>query len=420
MNILDIPESAYIHNNEVSQFTYIQVPMDLIKEECFANVSGNAKLLYGLLLNRTGLSLQNGWIDERGRVYINFSVKELMDEFRISESTAVRLFSELSNIVVIGKKTVKSKNKSEEDKEVDVYFGLIEKVRVLNKSSRIYVHKVSEVKKFIDVLNGKTESDVQYEPVDDILNRKTSGRFVQKLEENISEMAETEVQSDMKVPSGQIWQDGTFKNELTENSDMTSRSGQKRHLDNVRDELAEHSDVTDSTGQNWHEKNNKNNYTYPNNNYPIKSIPRELAEKREEEERKMMDLITVTREIIKDSIDYEYLEEDSRFEKEMLDNLIELMVEACVFPNLVRMDGNIVPQSLVQSRFEKYDYSSMVSVLLKLSNLGLDVHYPKSYYLSVLYNEPLTVHTEYGMRARYDMTHPDANEFRPDRRGTNV
>ena len=39
-----VPETAYIHNNEVSQFTYIQVPMDLIKGKCFSNISGRERL----------------------------------------------------------------------------------------------------------------------------------------------------------------------------------------------------------------------------------------------------------------------------------------------------------------------------------------------------------------------------------------
>ena len=41
-------------------------------------LSTDAKVLYGLMLDRMGLSLRNGWFDEEGRVYIYFSVEKIM------------------------------------------------------------------------------------------------------------------------------------------------------------------------------------------------------------------------------------------------------------------------------------------------------------------------------------------------------
>ena len=70
MGKINIPESAYFHGDEINQFIHIQVPMDLIVSDCFMNLSGDAKILYGLLLNRTGLSIRNGWEDDKGRTFI--------------------------------------------------------------------------------------------------------------------------------------------------------------------------------------------------------------------------------------------------------------------------------------------------------------------------------------------------------------
>ena len=139
MNNYVIPENAYIHANELSQFIYVQVPMNLITSKIFSKISGDAKILYGLLLNRTGLSVVNGWNDDKGRTYINYTIEDIMAEMHISHTKASRLFSELTNMVVVGT----------DEKEQDVWFGLIEKIRVQNKPSRIYVHKVETVEQII-------------------------------------------------------------------------------------------------------------------------------------------------------------------------------------------------------------------------------------------------------------------------------
>lgn len=55
-----IPERFYFHGNEIEQFIHIQVPIALIKDKMFKGISTDAKLLYGLLLNRTGLCRENG------------------------------------------------------------------------------------------------------------------------------------------------------------------------------------------------------------------------------------------------------------------------------------------------------------------------------------------------------------------------
>ena len=50
----------------------------LFTDDRFWNVSTDAKLLYGILLDRMNLSAKNGWLDENGRVYIIFTLEETM------------------------------------------------------------------------------------------------------------------------------------------------------------------------------------------------------------------------------------------------------------------------------------------------------------------------------------------------------
>ena len=46
------------------------MPKILFRDIKFKNLSTDAKTLYGILLDRMGLSVKNGWLDEQGRVYI--------------------------------------------------------------------------------------------------------------------------------------------------------------------------------------------------------------------------------------------------------------------------------------------------------------------------------------------------------------
>ena len=60
-------------------FSYFRVPQILFRDIKFKDLSTDAKTLYGILLDRMGLSVKNGWLDEQGRVYIIFSVQEVID-----------------------------------------------------------------------------------------------------------------------------------------------------------------------------------------------------------------------------------------------------------------------------------------------------------------------------------------------------
>ena len=63
----------YFYGAEADQFSFYRIPKVLFTEERFKSISAEAKVLYGLLLDRMSLSARNGWLDDEGRVYIIFS-----------------------------------------------------------------------------------------------------------------------------------------------------------------------------------------------------------------------------------------------------------------------------------------------------------------------------------------------------------
>jgi len=124
-----VMEFDYFYGQQAEQFSFYRIPKMLFTEDRFWNVSTDAKLLYGILLDRMNLSARNGWMDEKGRVYIIFTIEEIMTALNCGDNKATKLLSELE------KKC-----------------GLIERKRQgLGKPNLIYVKNfVSDVDTFVE------------------------------------------------------------------------------------------------------------------------------------------------------------------------------------------------------------------------------------------------------------------------------
>lgn len=66
-----------------------------MSEKDFQHVSAEAKLLYGLLLDRMDLSVKSGWHDKMGRVYIYFTLAEIQENLNCGHDKATKLLVEL-------------------------------------------------------------------------------------------------------------------------------------------------------------------------------------------------------------------------------------------------------------------------------------------------------------------------------------
>ena len=111
----------YFYGQSGEMFSYFRVPKILFRNIKFKDLSTDAKTLYGILLDRMGLSVKNGWLDEQGRVYIIFPVQEVMDALGCADNKATKLFRELEK------------------------FGLIERTRRgLGKPNLIYVKNFAD------------------------------------------------------------------------------------------------------------------------------------------------------------------------------------------------------------------------------------------------------------------------------------
>ena len=94
----------HFYGQSGEMFSYFRVPKILFRDIKFKDLSTDAKTLYGILLDRMGLSVKNGWLDEQGRVYIIFPVQEVMDALGCADNKATKHFRELENAGLVERK----------------------------------------------------------------------------------------------------------------------------------------------------------------------------------------------------------------------------------------------------------------------------------------------------------------------------
>lgn len=85
----------YFYGTQAEQFSFYRIPKALFTEPNFRELSTDAKVLYGILLDRMSLSLKNQWLDAQNKVYIIFTVEEIMDALNCANQKATRLMVEL-------------------------------------------------------------------------------------------------------------------------------------------------------------------------------------------------------------------------------------------------------------------------------------------------------------------------------------
>ena len=130
----------YFYPEQAEQFAFFRIPKILFRDKRFKNISTDAKVLYGLMLDRVSLSVKNKWIDDKERIYIIFTLEEIMEELDCANQKATKLVVELENKA-----------------------GLIERKRQgLGKPTLIYV------KNFSSEITGESQNAVKEDSTDNL------------------------------------------------------------------------------------------------------------------------------------------------------------------------------------------------------------------------------------------------------------
>lgn len=358
----------YFRGMEAEQYSFYRVPKVLFTAECFRTLSCEAKVLYGLLLDRMSLSIKNRWFDEEDRVYIVFTVEEIAELLNCGTQKAVKLLKEL---------------------DMEKGIGLIEKRRLgLGKPNVIYV------KNFMVKDCPETKQDEkQRENAENTLNCENHNSRV--VETTIQEFPESQFKNDENHNSGvvkttiQEFPESQFKND----ENHTSGIVKIKTLEFPKSQ-SNNTDInkTDYSNTDLSETDISETDTIKSN----------LISSEGEERLDGIDVIekmNTYRELIRENIDYQY------HAGEDVDELVELMVEVMMMPDdsILRIAGVDKPVALVKNRFMKLNFTHIEYVLFCLHRNTSKVGNIKAYLLTTLYNASLTISNFYQAEVNHDM-----------------
>ena len=339
----EILQLDYYYGIEAEQFSFYRVPRLLIKDERFKKLSSDAKLLYGLMLDRMSLSIKNKWFDDNNRAYIIYTINSIMEDLGCGKEKAVKVLAELDNTKGI---------------------GLVEKVRRgLGKPDIIYVKNFAS-------LEGN-------------LDKKEAVNIDKTTEVGKSDFRKSENQTS---GSRKIGLQEVGRSDLKKSENQTFRSSE-----------IETQEVGESNPN--YTKYNKTDLNYIEESY-INPIIQSGSEKND-----VIDDVQKCIELIKENISYNHhMKYDSYGEKELYDELFQVICEVvCVRRPTIRVAGEEYPYELVKSRFLKLESSHLEYVIECMKNTATKITNIKAYMITALYNATTTINHFYQQEVNHDM-----------------
>ena len=349
----EILQLDYYYGIEAEQFSFYRVPRLLIKDERFKKLSSDAKLLYGLMLDRMSLSMKNEWFDDENRAYIIYTIDSIMEDLGCAKEKAVKVLAELDSVKGI---------------------GLVEKVRRgLGKPDIIYVKNFTSISEQMD----------EKEPANaDKITEVGKSNF-KKSENRTSGSQKTELQ-EVRKPN--------FRKSENQTSGSSKIEPQ---------EVGESNPNYTNYNQTYMNQTNSNqteeSYINPFNQS-------ETAELKDD----AIDMRNTTQSyinLIKDNISYDHhMKYDGYGKRDLYDELFQVICEVvCVNRKTVRISGEDYPYELVKSRFLKLDSSHLEYVIGCMQNTTTKITNIKAYMITALYNAPSTINHFYQQEVQHDM-----------------
>ena len=143
---------------------------------------------------------------------------------------------------------------------------------------------------------------------------------------------------------------------------------------------------------------------------PILSPPSPLEDgaaeppERNGKEAATQSAVAIYREIIMDNIEYSHLVQNTRLDRELLDEIVDLLVETvCSARKTIRVAGDDYPAELVKAKLMKLNSSHIEFVFDYISKKTTEIRNIKKYLLAMLFNAPSTINGYYAALVAHDM-----------------
>lgn len=85
-------------------FAFYRTPKAFFQSDEYKDLSAEAKILYGILLDRVSLSAMNEWKDEAGRVFIYCTLESIQEALGCAHQKATKLLRELEKAGLLERK----------------------------------------------------------------------------------------------------------------------------------------------------------------------------------------------------------------------------------------------------------------------------------------------------------------------------
>ena len=380
----------YFTGMEAEQYSFYRVPKVLFTEPCFKTLSCEAKVLYGLMLDRMSLSIKNRWLDSEDRVYIIFTVEEIAELMNCGTQKAVKLVKELDSSNGI---------------------GLIEKKRLgLGKPNVIYVknfmiREVPDQKPTGSCADSQSEQE-DHKKIADLQSKQERHKECANLQQEAENKGKTGISlnsenhhSGVVKTTIQDYGESQFQNSENHNSRMVETTNPEFPESQFQNSENHHSRIVEITNPEYPKSQSNNtdinktdiSETEINQSYPITS--NNFPKKKD-----VMEEMRAYREVIHENIDYQY------HAKEDVDELVELMLDVvCSKRAAIRISGEEMPAEVVKSRFLKLGAEHIQYVLDCLKDNPPRIRNIKQYLLAALYNAPLTIENYYAAQIDHDL-----------------
>ena len=380
----------YYYGVQSEQFSFYRIPRLLIKDQHFKGLSSDAKLLYGLMLDRMALSMKNHWLDNENRAYIIYSISNVMEDINCSKPTCVKIMKELDS------------------------FGLIERKRKgLGKPDVIYVKNFAVLEDSQEQEESSDVADTFEENESVVSNENITSEGKQDELPEVKDFNFNNEAYDLEM----VETEGIFKEkeQILPNVGVNSGISKKSELPEVKDFNFWNEKTLTSGGKeslplevkNLAPNYNNNNYNNQSYNYINQSYQSNLSSQADQACKDEIDTIGNTDayiQQIKKNLDYDfYMTNDVAYmDKDLLKELFVIICDVvCTKSETIKISGYVYPCDYVRSKFLKLTSNHVMYVMDCIKNTTTKIANIKAYLLVALFNAPSTIDHYYQQEIRH-------------------
>ena len=386
---------GYFRAYEAEQFSFYRIPKVLFTDEYFQDLSTDAKVLYGLMLDRMGLSERNRWFDEEGRVYIIFTVEEVATYMNCGRVKGMKLLAEL---------------------DMKKGIGLIERVkRGFGQSDVIYVKNF--IQSGLELEQETASPDDQNVSLHEEEKERTprsEKRTYRGSKSGLIEVRKTNLSGfEKRTYRGSKSEPVEVRKTNLSRSEKQTYRGSKSRLIEVRKTDPNNTDKSETESNKT--ENSKTDRSEIDSIYPsdveqtkisndIIDIEQTTITEQTDKKDQMKQFEFYT-ELVKQNISYDILRHDcKKSEEQLLDEIVAIVAEFLSMPRETALIGGVkYPYQYVRNRFLLLDDAHIRYVLECFRKNTTEVRNIKAYLLSSMLNATNTIDLYYQAKAQHDL-----------------